>query len=107
MEMIASGLGSISLPGRGSRRILVMDMNEYMLEVVARDRLAELREVAQRSHWPPTARPVAHPVRVALGRALIRIGRRLQGVNERSVGKIDAGGSVVARRKAAHGGVRG
>ena len=84
-----------------------MDLNEYMLEVLARDRLAELREVAQRSHWPLAARPVSHPLRVALGRALIRIGRRLQGINGHSVRKIDAAGSVVARGKAAHGGVRG
>ena len=45
--------------------------------------------------------------RVALGRALIRIGRRLQGVNDHSVRKIDAAVPVVTRRKAAHGAARG
>lgn len=85
----------------------MMDLNEYVLEVVTRDRLAELREVAQLSHRARVAGSVSDPVRVALGRALIRIGRRLQGVNDRAVTTIDAGGPVVARRKAAHGAVRG
>ena len=84
-----------------------MDLNEYVLEVVARDRLAELREVAQRPHRIPAVRPVSHPARVALGRALIRIGRRLQGATDHSVRKIDAAGRAVTRSKAAHGAARG
>ena len=85
----------------------MMDMNEYMLEIVVRDRLAELREAARRAHRDRAARPVSHSVRVALGGALIRIGRRLQGVNDHSVTKIDAGGRVVTRRTGAPGAVRG
>ena len=84
-----------------------MDLNEYVLEAVARDRLAELREVAQRPHRIPAVGPVSHPVRVALGRAPIRIGRRLQGATDHSVRKIDAAGPVVTRNKAAHGAARG
>ena len=84
-----------------------MDLNEYVLEAVARDRLAELREVAQRPHRIPAVRPVSHPVRVALGRAPIRIGRRLQDATDHSVRKIDEAGRAVTRSKAAHGAARG
>ena len=50
-----------------------MDMNEYALEVLARDRLKELRATRDRV-------AASRPLRVALGGALVRLGRRLQGV---------------------------
>jgi hypothetical protein len=61
-----------------------MNMNDYALEVLARDRLAELRAEAERSVRIRAVRPVPGPLRVALGQALIRMGRRLQGVRRRS-----------------------
>ena len=52
-----------------------MCMNEYVLAVIARDRLRELQRDAERiarlGEIPRT------PLRVNLGRALIRLGRRL------------------------------
>ena len=56
-----------------------MDMNEYALEVLARDRLAELRANRERVSGARLGRPAPGPLRVALGHALIRMGRRLQG----------------------------
>src|SRR5206468_1037734 len=58
----------------------VMDMNEYALEILARDRLAELRAAAELANRVRAARPVSRPLRVVLGQALIRMGHRLQGV---------------------------
>jgi hypothetical protein len=58
----------------------VMDMNEYALEILARDRLAELRAGAELANRIRAARPVSRPLRVVLGEALIRMGYRLQGV---------------------------
>jgi hypothetical protein len=56
-----------------------VDMNEYALEVLARERLAELRANRERmNHWRAPERPW-RPLRVALGHALIRWGCRLQG----------------------------
>jgi hypothetical protein len=57
-----------------------MDMNEYALEVLARDRLAELRAASDRVCWARATMAPSRPVRVALGEALIRLGRRVQGV---------------------------
>jgi hypothetical protein len=68
-----------------------MDMNEYVFEIVARDRLAEMRAAAARSHRVRGARPASRPLGVALGRWLIRVGRHLQGVRDYSVARIDAG----------------
>lgn len=57
-----------------------MDMNEYALEVLARDRLAELRATGERATWARATAAASRPLRVAVGGALIRFGRRLQGV---------------------------
>jgi hypothetical protein len=56
-----------------------MDMNEYALEVLARDRLAALRATRERASLARAAAAASHPLRAALGGALIRLGRRLQG----------------------------
>ncbi len=55
-----------------------MDMNEYALEVLARDRLTELRADRERARLSRTPR-ASRPLRAALGHALIRLGRRLEG----------------------------
>jgi hypothetical protein len=55
------------------------DVNEYALEILARDRLAELRAAAGLANRVRAARPVSRPLRVVLGQALIRMGHRLQG----------------------------
>ena len=65
---------------RGSRQWggAVMDMNEYELEVLVRDRIADLGQQSQRvgGVWP-----AFRSLRIVLGRALIRMGRRLQNVH--------------------------
>jgi hypothetical protein len=57
-----------------------MDMNEYALEVLARNRMAELRAEGERTKRVRGVRPASRPLRIVLGHALIRTGRRLQGV---------------------------
>ncbi len=66
-----------------------MDMNEYTLQVVVRDRLAELRADGERTKRIRVARAASRPLRVAVGDALVRLGRRLQGVG-RSLGGVGA-----------------
>jgi hypothetical protein len=84
-----------------------MDMNLYVLEIVTRERLAEMRAAAERSHRIGAAGPASHPLRVALGHVLIRIGRRLRGVRDYSVTRIDAGAVVATPRRSPHEVVRG
>jgi len=55
-----------------------MDMNEYAIEVLARDRLGELRMKGERSNRLREATRPTRPLRAALGRALIGLGERLQ-----------------------------
>jgi hypothetical protein len=52
-------------------------MHEYLTDVLARDRLAELRALAARESLYRELRPPRRPLRVALGAALVRIGHRL------------------------------
>jgi hypothetical protein len=65
-----------------------MDMNEYALETLARDRLAELRANAERSHRVRVGRPAEPRLRIALGRALIGLGQRLQTVRTSTPGAL-------------------
>jgi hypothetical protein len=65
-----------------------MDMNEYALEVLARDRLAELRATRERASWAIPTAVASRPLRAAVGDALIRLGRRLQGVRH-AVGDVE------------------
>jgi hypothetical protein len=59
-----------------------MDMNVYLLEWCAKDRMAQVREDALRAKLAgPRRRGPA--LRVVLGLALIRLGRRLQGAGAR------------------------
>jgi hypothetical protein len=55
-----------------------MDMNEYALETLARDRLAELRAIGERTTRARAGALASRPLRAALGRALIRLGHRLR-----------------------------
>jgi hypothetical protein len=54
-----------------------MDTNEYLIERLVRQRLAEAEATATRLALVAKASPPRAPLRVALGSALIRLGRRL------------------------------
>jgi hypothetical protein len=54
-----------------------MDMNDYAIAVLARDRLAEMRAAGERWSRIRIAKPRSRPLRVALGHLFIRVGRRL------------------------------
>jgi hypothetical protein len=56
-----------------------MEVNSYVLEVLVRERLAEMRARGERSNRIREAMGDAHSLRFALGDALIRIGQRLHG----------------------------
>jgi hypothetical protein len=55
-----------------------MDMNQYTLEVMVRERLAEMHAEAEGGRRGEMT-TVPHPLRNAIGRALIRAGTRLLG----------------------------
>jgi hypothetical protein len=55
-----------------------MDMNVYLLEWWAKDRMAQVQADALRARLSEALHP-RPPLRVVLGVALIRLGRRLQG----------------------------
>ena len=80
-----------------------MDLNVYTLECLVHRRLEELR--ASQEHWRHIAaeRAERRALRVVLGHALIRLGRRLQPAAG-GVGAVGAGG---ARGGATPGAVRG
>lgn len=51
-----------------------MELNEYFVEWLIRERLTEARAHAARRALLDSASPPCRPVRVAVGRALIRLG---------------------------------
>jgi len=55
-----------------------MDMNEYCLNMLARQRLDDLRAQAARIALGAQARR-GQPLRVVVGHALVRLGHRLAG----------------------------
>jgi hypothetical protein len=60
-------------------------LNYYLAEQVAKDRLNEAREMANQARLLATARSAPEPLRVALGLALIRVGRSLAGQSAKGV----------------------
>ena len=54
-------------------------INYYLAEQIAKDRLTEARAIAAQARLMGSARPTPDPLRVALGLALIRVGRSLAG----------------------------
>ncbi|PYN76254.1 MAG: hypothetical protein DMD96_26400 [Candidatus Rokuibacteriota bacterium] len=57
-----------------------MDLNIYLIEYWAKERLSEVRAAATRERLVESLQP-RPPFRVALGLALIRLGQRLQGAH--------------------------
>jgi len=55
-----------------------MDMNNYLIEWIAKERLGELRSALARQQLAASVRQPS-PLRVKLGLALIGFGRKLQG----------------------------
>jgi hypothetical protein len=55
-----------------------MDMNVYLVEWLAKERLGEIRAAAVREQLAESARQ-RPSLRVALGLALVSVGRKLQG----------------------------
>jgi hypothetical protein len=84
-----------------------MDMNDYVLEIVARERLAEMRAKAEREHTVAAARSAGRPLRVVVGHALIHLGRRLQQRRRSRVVTTAAGSGVQPRRTLPQGAGRG
>ena len=60
-----------------------MDMNVYLVEWWAKERLGEIRTAVEREQLVESLRGRRPPLRVGLGLALIRIGRKLQGRDAR------------------------
>jgi hypothetical protein len=56
-----------------------MDLNEYLVILMARERMAEAQAAAARDALLRAARPARRPARVQLGLALIRFGRWILG----------------------------
>jgi hypothetical protein len=54
-------------------------MHEYFIDVMAKDRLAEIRALAAREWLAREARPPRRPLRIALGAGLVWLGQWLGG----------------------------
>jgi hypothetical protein len=65
-----------------------MELNHYALEVVARSRLDGLRADAERRRQVAFAARPVHWMRAAVGRTLIRAGRRLLAEIERPLPSV-------------------
>jgi hypothetical protein len=70
-----------------------MDMNVYFAEWLIKERLAEARAAGARDALFHAHRPPRQPMRVALGLALIRLGRRLQSGRPSTADPLAAGNS--------------
>jgi len=62
-----------------------MDLNDYVMSQLVRARLADLRADAARHNAASDARSARPPLRVAVGLALIRLGRLAAGDAGRSL----------------------
>jgi len=71
-----------------------MDMNVYLVEWWAKERLGEIRAAVVREQLAESARQ-RPPFRVTLGRALIKFGRKLQGTHA-AVGARATGASAAS-----------
>jgi hypothetical protein len=76
-----------------------MDVNSYVLEVLVRERLAEMRAKGERLTRLREASGESRPLRFALGHALIRMGQRLRGARSSR--------TVTEPRRSTHEPVRG
>jgi hypothetical protein len=68
-------------------------INYYLAEQIAKDRLTEARAMATQMRLMRSTRRIPDPLRVALGLALIRVGRSLAG---RAVKNATGPGRVTA-----------
>jgi hypothetical protein len=64
-----------------------MESSEYLIECLVKERLAEMRAEAARSALAGSLSP-RRPARVALGRALVRIGRWILGPDPEHAGLV-------------------
>jgi hypothetical protein len=71
-----------------------MDMNVYLVEWYAKERLGEIRAAVVREQLAESSRQ-RPPFRVTLGLALIKFGRKLQG-NQAAVGTPATGTSAAS-----------
>ena len=71
-----------------------MDMNDYVLGVLARERLAEMRARGERLSRIRAASQQPRRLRSALGQALVRLGKRLYGPGVSSRRTIETHGAV-------------
>jgi hypothetical protein len=102
-----SGLATKPPHGGTARKgVVAMDMNEYALEILARDRLAELRAASERTNLARAGGRGPRPLRAVLGHALIRLGHRLRGARDYSLGGIEAS-AAIDTRPSKRGAVRG
>ena len=87
--------------------VAVMDVNSYTLEIMVRDRLAEMR--AMREQWSQinAARPESGRPRAALARALGRVAHLLRSVVVSAGRTGDAREATDPGRRPKHGAVRG
>ena len=83
-----------------------MDLNEYLVEILVRDRLADMRAQGEQSHRIQALKPESRSLRLALGQVLIRMRHRLQGVLEPPAAATDPDGAGESRMST-HGAVRG
>jgi hypothetical protein len=62
-----------------------MDMNDYALELMARQQIAERHAGAARREMARPAAPARRPLRITIGLALIRLGTRALGPAHRGL----------------------
>jgi hypothetical protein len=84
-----------------------MHMNEYVLETLTRERLAELRAAGECSNRVWAASRSARSPRRALVDLLIRMGRRLRRVRRYAPAMRATGCAINRERTSPHGAVHG
>src|SRR5262245_48069506 len=73
----------------------IMEMNEQVFDIMLRQRLAEIWEAAERPYQVRATSLAPRPLRVAFGQMLVRIGRRLQSLQDL---RIPSAGAMRTRR---------
>jgi len=92
---------------RGPVYTTVMDMNEYVLEILVQERLAEIRAAVEQSNRARAARADPWPRRFAWSQPLIRLRHCLRSIRRYSRVTIEARAAVEPRRASTPGAARG
>ena len=90
---------SARIMAAGARKEAAVDANEYLLEILVREKLDEARAMTARRALVRDSRPARAPLRARVGAALIALGERVGGTVAPRAGAAAPRASATAPRR--------